>query len=151
MFLAFILLCFSPSCFQLLCFLPYFTVLVCQFLISSVSSWGPARLGVVSGLAAGGAVPWTAPAWVTRGLCTLVWGLLSARVGVVSVAVLPAALDQDLSQCGWPPKGSFLHATGLAARPCLFSDSYCMGECEYVCLRAYVCVCLCQSLCKDKV
>ena len=86
-------------------------------------TWGPARPGVVSGLAAEGAVPWTISARVARGLCTFVRGLLSARVGVVSVAVLPAALDRDLSQCGWPPTGSFLRASGLAAQPCLFSDN----------------------------
>ena len=60
---------------------------------------------------------------VARGLCTLVWGLLSAPVGVVSVAALTAALDRDLSQCDWPPKGSFLHASGLSAQPDLLSDS----------------------------
>ena len=112
MFLASMLYTLSPSCFQPLCFLLYFTVLDCQFLISSVSSWGPARLGVVSGLAFGGAVPWTVSAQIARGFCTLVWGLLSAWIGVVPVAVLPVALDRDRSQCGWPPKGSFLHATG---------------------------------------
>ena len=52
-----------------------FTVLVCQFLISSVSSWGPARLGVVTGLDGGGAVPWTVSARVARGVCTPVRGL----------------------------------------------------------------------------
>ena len=56
-------------------------------------------------------------------------------------------LDQDLSQCGWPPKGSFLHPIGLTARPCVFSDSYSMGECVCVCVRmcecVYECVCLC--------
>ena len=118
--------CFIPSCFlayMLFALFYCFTILFCQFLISSVSSWGPARLGVVSGLAAGGAVPWAVSARVAGGLCTLVQGLLSAQVGMVSVAALPAALDRDLSQCGWPPKGSFLRASGLAAQPCLFSDS----------------------------
>ena len=69
--------------------------------------------------------------------------ILSAWVGRVSVAALPAALDRDLSQCGWPPKGSFLLASGLAAQPCLFSDSYCMCGCECV----YECVCICVCLC----
>ena len=50
------------------------------------------------------AVLWTAPAWVARGLCALVWSLLSAGVGVVSVAALPVVMDRDLSQFGWPPK-----------------------------------------------
>ena len=81
----------------------YFTVLDCQFLISSVSSWGPAGLGVVSGLAVGVAVSGGRFGPDVRGLRTVVWGLLSARVGVVPVAALSAALDQDRSQCGSPP------------------------------------------------
>ncbi|XP_030257363.1 extracellular calcium-sensing receptor-like [Sparus aurata] len=38
---------------------------------------------------------------------TLVQGLLSTRVGVIPVAALPAPLDRDLSQCGWPPKEAY--------------------------------------------
>ena len=53
---------------------------------------------------AGGTVPWTALAWVAKGLCALVWSLLSVRVGVVSVAALPVVMDCDLPQPGWPPK-----------------------------------------------
>jgi len=52
----------------------------------------------------GGAVLWTALARVAGGLCTLVWGLLSARVGTVSVAVIPVVMAQEPSQCGRPPK-----------------------------------------------
>ena len=73
--------------------------------------------------AAGGAVPWKVLAQVARGLRPLVRGLLSARVGVVSVVARPAALDWDLSQCGWPPKVVFFLTSGLSAQPLLFSDS----------------------------
>ena len=52
----------------------------------------------------GGAVLWTDLARVAGGLCTLVWGLLSARVGTVSVAALPVVVDPERSQCGQPPK-----------------------------------------------
>ena len=104
---------------------------------SSVSSWWPARLGVVSGLAAGGAVPWTVSTRVAKGFCTLVRGLLSAWVGVVSVAALPAAYDRDLSV--WlVPKGSFFLASGLSAWPCLLvAASVCV---------VWVCVRMCGSV-----
>ena len=94
---------------------------------------------MVSGLAAGGAVPWTAPARVTRGLCTLVWGLLSARVGVVSVAVLPAALDRDLSQCGWPSKvASSAPQVSLPSHVSLVTASVCVGVSVWVCGSVYL-------------
>ena len=54
----------------------------------------------------GGAVLWTALARVAGGLCTLVWGLLSPRVGTVSVA-LPVVVAQEPSQCGRPPRVAF--------------------------------------------
>ena len=85
----------------------------------------------------GGAVPWAVSAWVARGLCTLVWGLLSARVWVVSVAALPAALDRDLSQCGGPPKvASSAPQVSLPSHASLVTASVCVGV--SVCLRAYV-------------
>ena len=81
----------------------YFTVLDGQFfLISSVSSWGPAGQGVVSGPAVRGAVPWAVSAQVAKG--SIPWCGTSCLPGLVSVAVLSAALDQDHSQWGWPPQ-----------------------------------------------
>ena len=117
--------CFSLSVFNLQC-----------------SSWGPARLGVVSGLAAVGAVPWTVPARVTRGLCTLVWGLLPAQAGVVSVAMLPAAFDRDLSQCGWPPKvASSMQQVLLPNHVSLVTATVCVVV--SVCISVYVSVHVC--------
>ena len=67
---------------------------------------------------------------------------------MVSVAVLPAALDQDLAQCGWSLKGRFLPTSGLDAQPCLFSNSSCMCGCDCVgqCVCVRVCVCVCMSV-----
>ena len=118
----------------------YFTVLDCQFLVSSVSSWGPAGLGVVSGLAVGGAVSEAISARAVRGLRTEVWGLLSARAGVVPVAALSAALDQDCSQCGWlvPPGLKVLLPSNVSS----VTTSVCVRMCD--CL--FKCVCLCACL-----
>ena len=82
----------------------------------------------------GGVVLWTAPARVAGGLCTLVWGLLSAQVGTVSVAALPVVVGQEPSQCGRPPQGSSFLALGLGAQPCL-------------CLIGAVGLCLCVCVC----
>ena len=76
-------------------------------------------------------------------LSTFVRGLLSARVWVVSVAVLPAALDRDLSQCGWAPKvASSAPQVSLPSHVSLVTASVCVGVsvwvCGSVCLRAYV-------------
>ena len=89
----------------------------------------------------GGAVLWTAPARVAGGLCTLVWGLLSARVGTVSVAALPVVVAQEPSQCGRPPKGGFFLALGPGARPCLCPIGA-VGLSLCVCMCVHVCVCL---------
>ena len=73
-------------------------------------------------------------------LCTLVRGLLSAWVGVVSVAALPAALDHDLSQCGWPLKvASSSPHVSVPGHVSLVTASVCVGVSVWVC----VCVCLC--------
>ena len=125
----------------------YVTVLDGQFLISSVSSWGPARLGVVSGLATGVAVPWTVSTRVARGLCTLVRGLLSAWVGVISVAALPAALDRDLCQCGWHLKvASSVPQVSLPSHISSVTASVCLGVSVWVCVAVCVSVSVCMSV-----
>ena len=107
-----------------------------------VASWGPARLGAVSGLrwVGGGDVPWTVLAWVAGGLCTLVNGPLSARVGVVSLAALPAALDRDLSQCGW-------HPNVASSSPHVSVPGHVSLVTASVCVRVSVCVCVCVRAC----
>ncbi|TWW59514.1 15-hydroxyprostaglandin dehydrogenase [NAD(+)] [Takifugu flavidus] len=62
----------------------------CTFTVCDVSNGDALR--------AGGAVPWTALAWVPRGLCALVWSVLSVQVGVVSVAVPPVVMDRGLAR-----------------------------------------------------
>lgn len=55
----------------------------------------------------GDPVLWTALTEVARGLCTLLSSLLSAQVGVVSVAGLAVVVGSEPSQCGQPPKVAF--------------------------------------------
>ena len=98
--------------------------------------------------ATGGAVPWTVSAWAATGLCTLVRGLLSARVGGGLCGGTPCGLGPRSLSLWLAPKGSFLHASGLAAQPCLFPDScVCVWVCGSVCVCVYECVCICVCLC----
>ena len=93
--------------------------------------------------ATGGAVPWTVSAWAATGLCTLVRGLLSARVGGGLCGGNLCGLGPRSLSLWLAPKGSFLHASGLAAQPCLFRDS-CV--CVWVCGSACVCVSVCMNV-----
>ena len=77
-------------------------------------------------------MPWTVSAWVARGLCTLVRGLLSAWVGVVSMVALPAASDRDLSQCGWPPKVASSSPQVLVPGHVSLVTALCVCECVRV-------------------
>jgi len=94
----------------------------------------------------GGAVLWTALARVAGGLCTLVWGLLSARVGTVSVA-LPVVVAQEPSVWSAHKAGFFL-ALGLGARPCLcLIGAVGLSLRVCVCVRVGVCACVSLSVC----
>ena len=127
--------CFSLSVFNLQCFL-----------------MGACRTGSCLWSVTRGSVPWVVSARMAGGLCTVVWGLLSARVGVVPVAALPAALDRDLSQCGRPPKlvssspqvSLPSHVSLVTAHVCV-CGSVCL--CVYVWVCIWVCMYLCMSLC----
>ena len=61
------------------------------------------------------------------------------------MAALPAALDRDFFQCGWPPpKGSFLPASGLTSQPCLLvTASVCVGVSVSLYVFVYVSVHVC--------
>ena len=120
--------CLSPSVVNLQCFL----MGVCQ---TGSYLWS---------------APWTVSTRVAGGLCTLVRGLLSARVVVVSVAALPAALDRDLSQCGWPlTVASSSPQVSLPGHVSVVAASVCGCECvsAYVWECVYECVCICVGLC----
>ena len=95
----------------------------------------------------GGAVLWTALARMAGGLCTLVWGLLSARIGTVSGAALPVVVGWEPSQCGRLPRWLF---PWLRSRcPAVSLSNRCSGS-ELVCLCVNVCVLcvwVCMSLC----
>ena len=60
----------------------------------------------------------------------MVWGLLSARVGV-----LPVVVAQEPSQCGRPPKGGSFLALGLGAAVSLIGA---VGLSLCVCLSGYL-------------
>ena len=81
---------------------------------------------------------------VARGLHTLVWGLLSAWGGVVSVVVILAALDHVLSQCGWSPKvASSSPQVSVPGQVSLVTVSVCVVVSVWVC----VCLCVCVGAC----
>ena len=98
----------------------------------------------------GGAVLWIALAQVAEGLCTLVWGLVSAQVGALSVAAL-AVVVGPLSVVG--PQG-WLFPCLRPRCPAMSLSNRCSGSelvclCVHVCVRVCVCVCVCvyMSLC----
>ena len=102
---------------------------------------GACQTGSCLWSATGGAVPWMLSARVAEGLCTLVRGLLSDQFRVVSVAVLPVALDRDLFQCGWPPKvASSVPQVSLPSHVSLVTASLCLGVSGWVCVSVCVCV-----------
>lgn len=78
----------------------------------------------------GGAVPQMAQAEVAR---------VCSSYLVISVGALPAVRYRDLSQWGWPPKGSFFLVSGLGSRPGLLSDGLCARgiECLGLCVHIW--------------
>ena len=88
----------------------------------------------------GGAVLWTALARVAGEFCTLVWGLLSARVGAISGGA-PCGRGPGALSVWLAPKGGFFLALGLGAKPCLcLIGAVGLSLCVHVCVR--VCVCM---------
>ena len=91
----------------------------------------------------GGAVLWTAPARVAGGLCTLVWGLLSAGRDCLCGGA-PCGRGPGAFSVWSAPQGSFFLAFGSGARLLSLSDR-CSGSelvCLYVraCVRVWVCL-----------
>ena len=131
----------------------HFTLFYCLSLSvfsSSVSSWGAARLGVVSGLLLGVlSHGWFQPGWLEGSAPWCLPGL-----GVVSVAVFPAALDYDLSQCGWSPKVAssspqalVLGHVSLVTASVYVDVSAWVYVCMCVTVGVCIWVCMCISLC----